>query len=94
MASISIARHLRYERTKAVHHVANLVVRDRVVCRRTAVIEIPFRRIFKANDGRDADWQLLKVERERPAPYHTKKPLHTYIRKIIRTDYCTDHPMD
>ena len=29
-----------------------------------------------------------------PPTYHTKKPLHTYIRKIIRTDYCTDYFMD
>ena len=57
----------RCERTKAVHHAANMVVRDRVVCRRTAVVEIPFRRIFKANNERDADWQLLEVERKRLA---------------------------
>lgn len=50
-----------------VHHVANLSARDRVVCKRTAVIEAPFQRILEANDERDADWQLLEVERERLA---------------------------
>ena len=27
-------------------------------------------------------------------PYHTKNPLHTYIRKLIRTDYSTDYSAD
>ena len=55
----------RCERTGAVHHGVNMAERDRLVCRQTIVIEIPFRRIFKVIAGRDADWQILEVERER-----------------------------
>ena len=28
------------------------------------MVEIPFRRIFNARAGRDADWQLLEVKKE------------------------------
>ena len=54
----------RRERTETVHRV---VGRDRLVYRLTLVVDIPLRVIFKASAGRDADWRLLVVERERLA---------------------------
>ena len=36
----------------------------------------------------------MKKVKVKKVPYHTKKPLHTYKRKVVRTDYCTDYFMD